>query len=113
MKRPSPRGHSTWLPAPSRHFRPQGVEMITVMARLRVANWDQFRTVHDEPRLQQRRREAGCLTHHVLAQLDDSTDVIYLDTWSTPQDSDDFYHVDTFYDELQELQAELMEIVKL
>lgn len=87
--------------------------MITVLARLRAESWDRFRAVHDSPQALQRRRDHGNLNHHVLNQLDDATDIVYLDTWSSPQDADDFYHHDAYEEELAAMGAQLMELIKL
>lgn len=87
--------------------------MITVMARLRAENWDHFKAVHDQPARLQLRRNRGNLAHFVLNQLDDFTDVVFLDTWSSPQDSDDYYHSDEFERDLRDMQAALVELIKL
>lgn len=87
--------------------------MITVLARLRVDSWDRFKSVHDRQDHLRRRREGGNLSHHVLTQLDDVTDVVYLDTWNTPQDADDFYFDDRFEAELADMGATLIELIKL
>lgn len=87
--------------------------MITVFVRLRVDDWERFKMSHDQPRRMQLRQERGNLTHHVLSQLDDETDVVFLDTWSSPQDSDSYYHSDDFQQDLADMQAALVEIIKL
>lgn len=87
--------------------------MITVLARLRVQSWERFKAVHDSPQQLLSRREGGNVTHRVLNQLDDPTDVVYLDSWSSPQDSDDFYHSDAFERTMSEMGAQLMELIKL
>lgn len=87
--------------------------MIHVLARIRVDDWGRFKAVHDEPARLQLRRDRGNLSHAVLNQLDDDTDVVFLDTWSTPQDSDSYYHSDDFQRDLGDMQATLMELVKL
>jgi quinol monooxygenase YgiN len=87
--------------------------MIAVMARVRVASWDQFRQAHDAPSRVARRKSRGNLTHRVLNQLDDPTDVVFLDTWSSPQDSDSYYHSDDFQSDLVAMGGTLMEIIKL
>ncbi|MGH2448554.1 MAG: hypothetical protein ACRDFS_08125 [Chloroflexota bacterium] len=87
--------------------------MITVLTRLRVENWDQFRHVHDEPRHMKLRRERGNVTHHVLSQLDDVTDVVFLDTWGSPQDANRYYFSDDFERSLDEMNAALVELIKL
>ncbi|HZU11573.1 MAG TPA: hypothetical protein VFB58_01940 [Chloroflexota bacterium] len=87
--------------------------MITVLARLRAESWQRFKAIHDRPASIQRRLDHGNLNHHVLNQLDDETDIVYLDTWSSPQDADDFYHTDAFEEELREMEAQLMELIKL
>lgn len=87
--------------------------MIEVMVRLRVDNWDTFQQVHDEPAQLELRRQSGNLSHRVLAQLDDPTDVVFLDSWSSPQDSDDYYHTDAFQNLLSAMGASLIELIKL
>lgn len=87
--------------------------MITVLARLRVENWEQFKSVHDEPAEVSVRQEGGNLWHRVLSQVDDPTDVVYLDTWSSPQDADDYYFSDHFEALLNRLQGALVELIKL
>jgi quinol monooxygenase YgiN len=87
--------------------------MITVFVRLRVDNWDRFRDVHDGEGHLRLRQERGNLTHHALTQLDDSTDVVFLDTWNMPQDSDSYYHSDDFQRHLDEMGATVVEIIKL
>lgn len=87
--------------------------MIDVMVRLRVDDWDTFQRVHDEAAQMETRLESGNLSHRVLSQLDDPTDVVFLDSWSSPQDSDDYYHTDAFQDLLQAMGGSLIEIIKL
>lgn len=87
--------------------------MITVMARLRADNWERFKAEHDRPNHLQLRRDRGNRSHHVLTQLDDSSDVVFLDTWNTPQDSDSYYHSDDFQRHLDEMGGTLVEIIKL
>lgn len=87
--------------------------MIIVMARVRVANWDRFKAAHDEPARLRVRQDRGNLTHRVLNQIDDARDVVFLDTWSSPQDSDSFYHSDEFQKDLADMRADLVELVKL
>ena len=87
--------------------------MITVMARLRVENWDRFKAAHDEPARLRSRHEDGNLSHRVLNQLDDPTDVVFLDTWDLPQGSDSYYHSDGFQRDLEEMGAALVELIKL
>lgn len=87
--------------------------MISVLVRLRADSWDRFRAAHDRPDSVQRRRENGNLSHQVFNQLDDPTDIVFLDTWSSPQDSDDYYHSDRFQQDLAEAGAETIEIIKL
>jgi quinol monooxygenase YgiN len=87
--------------------------MITVMVRLRAESWERFKRAHDAPHHIQRRRNHGNLSHAVLNQLDDATDIVYLDTWSSPQDSDEFYHSDEFHRELEQMGGDVIEIIKL
>lgn len=87
--------------------------MIEVMVRLRVDDWDTFQRAHDEPAQMDARMEDGNLSHRVLSQLDDPTDVVFFDAWSSPQDADDYYHTDAFQDLLQEMGASLIEMIKL
>ena len=87
--------------------------MITVMARLRTENWDAFKAAHDEPARLQLRRDRGNLSHQVFTQLDDATDIVFLDTWDDPQGSDSYYHSDDFQRDLTDMGATLMEIIKL
>jgi quinol monooxygenase YgiN len=87
--------------------------MITVLARMRVDDWNHFKSVHDQAERQQLRVRRGNLTHQVLNQLDDATDVVFLDTWSSPQDSDSYYHSDDFQRDLEEMGASLAELIKL
>ncbi len=87
--------------------------MIEVLVRLRVDDWDTFQRVHDDPAQMALRRESGNLSHRVLAQLDDATDVVFLDTWSSPQDSDGYYHTDNFQDFLSAMRGSLVELIKL
>jgi quinol monooxygenase YgiN len=87
--------------------------MIDVMVRLRVDDWGTFQRVHDEPAQMEARRQSGNLSHRVLSQLDDPTDVVFLDAWSSPQDSDDFYHTDGFQELLRAMGGSLVEIIKL
>ena len=87
--------------------------MITVMARLRTEDWDAFKAAHDEPARLQLRRDRGNLSHQVFTQLDDATDIVFLDTWDDPQGSDSYYHSDDFQRDLTDMGATLMEIIKL
>lgn len=87
--------------------------MITVMAQIRAEDWDHFKAVHDQPARLQLRRNRGNISHTVLNQLDDQTDVIFFDTWSSPQDSDSYYHSDEFQRDLADMRATLIQIVKL
>lgn len=87
--------------------------MIEVMVRLRVDDWDTFRRVHDEPAQMEARMQSGSLSHRVLSQLDDPADVVFFDAWSSPQDSDDYYHTDRFQDLLRAMGGSLVEIIKL
>ncbi len=87
--------------------------MITLLVRLRVDDWERFLKVHDEPSRMGRRSDNGNLTHRVLSQLDDATDVVYLDTWTSPQDADDYYHTDAFQEELSAMGGAVMEMIKL
>jgi quinol monooxygenase YgiN len=87
--------------------------MITVMARLRTEDWDAFRAAHDEPARLQLRRDRGNLSHQVFNQLDDTTDVVFLDIWDDPQGSDSYYHSDDFQRDLTDMGATLMELIKL
>jgi len=87
--------------------------MITVFARLRVDRWNHFREAHDGTEHLRLRRERGNFSHHTLQQLDDPTDVVFLDTWGTPQDSDSYYHSDDFQRHLVEMDATVVELIKL
>ena len=87
--------------------------MITLMARLYVTDWDRFQRVHDDDMRLRRRRDHGNLTHEVLRGLDDQNQLVFLDTWNMPQDSDDYYHSDIFQVELDDMGAELLELIKL
>jgi hypothetical protein len=87
--------------------------MITVMARLRAGSWDQFKAVHDSPEWQMRLHEAGIVSHEVLSQLDDASDVVFLDRWNYPQDADDFYFSDAFAEGIKQMDGQLMEVIKL
>lgn len=87
--------------------------MIAVLVRMRVDNWEQFRAVHDQPEVMAARREQGNLRHRVLSQLDDPTDVVYWDEWSSPQDADDYYHTDAFQELLRAMGGSVVEIIKL
>lgn len=87
--------------------------MIDVMVRLRVDDWNTFRRVHDEPGQMEVRLRSGNLSHRVLSQLDDPSDVVFLDSWSSPQDSDDYYHTDAFQDLLGAMGGSLVEMIKL
>ena len=75
--------------------------MITVLVRLRAESWERFQHAHDTPHHLQRRRNHGNLSPVVLNQLDDATDIVYVATWSSPQDSDEFYHSYEFHRELE------------
>jgi len=87
--------------------------MITVMAQIRVEDWSHFKAAHDEEARLRLRRDRGNISHTVLNQLDDETDVVFLDTWSSPQDSDSYYHSDEFGRDLEDMRATLIQIVKL
>ena len=87
--------------------------MITVLVRLRVEDWDHFQHAHDQPAHLRVREARGNTSHHVFTQLDDATDVVFLDTWDMPQDSDSYYHSDDFRRHLGEMDAALMELIKL
>jgi hypothetical protein len=87
--------------------------MITVLARLRVDNWERFKAVHDAPGHLELRRDLGNRSHHVFSQLDDISDVVFLDTWNMPQDSDSYYHSDDFQRHLVDMTATLVELIKL
>jgi quinol monooxygenase YgiN len=87
--------------------------MIAVLARLHVDNWDRFTAAHDEAAHLQMRRDRGNLWHRVLNGLDDPDDVVFLDAWSTPQDSDSYYHSDDFQRDQEAMGATLVEIIKL
>lgn len=87
--------------------------MITVVARLRTGSWDSFKAVHDTPEWQGRLREAGNVSHEVLTQLDDDTDVVFIDRWNYPQDADDFYFSDAFARDVTVMGGQLMDVIKL
>ena len=87
--------------------------MISVLVRLRIDSWDQFRAVHDDPEFTRIRLDTGNLSHQVLSQLDDPTDVVFWDTWSSPQDADDFYEGDRFVDSLGQMGASIVERINL
>lgn len=87
--------------------------MITVYVRMRVDDWQRFKTVHDADTSVTRRQRGGNVSHMVLSQLDDATDVVFWDSWSSPQDSDDYYHTDEFVRELEAMGAAVVEIIKL
>jgi quinol monooxygenase YgiN len=87
--------------------------MITVVVRLRAQSWDQFKAVHDTREWQARLRQAGNVSHEVLTQLDDPADVVFIDRWNYPQDSDDFYFSDAFAQGLTEMGGQLLEVIKL
>lgn len=87
--------------------------MIDVLVRLRVDDWDAFRRVHDAPGQMELRMQSGNLSHRVLSQLDDASDVVFLDSWSSPQDADDYYHTDMFHSLLDEMGGSLLEMIKL
>jgi quinol monooxygenase YgiN len=87
--------------------------MVTVLARIVLDNWDRFQAAHDEPFRMEIRRERGNLTHHVLNQLDDVDQVVFLDTWSSPQDADSYYHSDEFQRDLADMGGTLQELMKL
>ena len=87
--------------------------MITVMARLRVDDWNHFKAVHDEPARLQLRRDRGNISHQVFNQLDDATDVVFFDIWDDPQGSDSYYHSDDFQRTLADMGATLIELIKL
>jgi quinol monooxygenase YgiN len=91
----------------------EGDEMITVMARLRAGSWDQFKGVHDSEDWQARLKGAGNVSHEVLTQLDDPSDVVFIDRWHYPQDADDFYFSDAFSQSVAEMGGQLMEVIKL
>lgn len=87
--------------------------MITVFVRMRVDDWQRFKSVHDEDEAIARRTRHGNLEHTVLSQLDDATDLVFWDRWSSPQDADDYYHTDAFNQELDAMGAAVVEIIKL
>jgi hypothetical protein len=60
-----------------------------------------------------RLHEAGIVSHEVLSQLDDASDVVFLDRWNYPQDADDFYFSDAFARGVEEMGGQLMEVIKL
>jgi quinol monooxygenase YgiN len=87
--------------------------MITVLVRLRVADWATFEAAHDDPRRLALRRDGGNVSHQVLSRLDDPTDLVFWDAWTMPQDADDYYHSDRFNADLDAMGATLVEVVKL
>ena len=87
--------------------------MISVLARLRVEDWDRFRSIHDEAAELSVRERGGNLWHRVLRQVDDPTDVVFLETWSSPQDADDYYFSDHVEALLNRLQGALVELIKI
>jgi hypothetical protein len=103
--------HSTWRNQAT--AEDEGDAMITVVARLRAASWDSFKAVHDTPEWQSRLRAAGNAGHEVLTQLDDDTDVVFIDRWNYPQDADDFYFSDAFAQGITEMGGQLLEVIKL
>lgn len=87
--------------------------MITVFARLRAASWEAFQSVHDSPDWQTRLRTSGNVSHEVLTQLDDASDVVFIDRWNYPQDADDYYFSDAFAQGIADMDGQLMEVIKL
>lgn len=87
--------------------------MITVFVRLRAGSWEAFTAVHDAPEWQARLRSAGNVEHEVLTQLDDASDVVFIDRWNYPQDADDYYFSDAFTAGIAEMDGQLMEVIKL
>lgn len=87
--------------------------MITVFVRLRAASWEAFTSVHDTPDWQARLRAAGNVSHEVFTQLDEASDVVFIDRWNYPQDADDFYFSDAFARAITEMDGQLIEVIKL
>jgi quinol monooxygenase YgiN len=87
--------------------------VIVMLVRLRIDDWNTFHTAHDESSRMERRWRHGNVSHRVLHQLDDPTDVVILDAFSSPQDADDYYHTDAFQEDLQAMGASVVEMIKL
>ncbi len=87
--------------------------MITVFARVRAASWESFKSVHDTPEWQARLQSAGNVGHEVFTQLDEAADVVFIDRWNYPQDADDYYFSDAFAQGVNEMDGQLMEVIKL
>jgi quinol monooxygenase YgiN len=91
----------------------QGEGMITVFVRLRAASWEAFTAVHDTSQWQARLQAAGNVSHEVFTQLDEASDVVFIDRWNYPQDADDYYFSDAFAQAVTEMDGQLMEVIKL
>lgn len=87
--------------------------MITVFVRLRAASWEAFTAVHDTSQWQARLQAAGNVSHEVFTQLDEASDVVFIDRWNYPQDADDYYFSDAFAQAVTEMDGQLMEVIKL